>query len=110
LKLTGPASPICRSFIRLLDGVGAFLLPDAFIWLADQLRKGNPSRMIGDRNSLFSLARILTPLVFSQAETLRKNSSLRNATLLILDAMVEQGSSATFRMRDFLIAPITPTK
>lgn len=110
LNLAGTAPPICRSFIRLLDGVGAFLLPDALNWLAGQLQKGNPSRMIGDRNSLFSLARILTPLVFSQTETLRKNSSLRDATLQILEVMIEQGSSAAFRMRDFLITPIAPMK
>jgi hypothetical protein len=57
-------------------------------------------------NSL--LARILTPLVFSQTETLRRTPALRDAALLILDVMVEQGSSAAFRMRDFLITPITP--
>jgi hypothetical protein len=108
-NLTGTAPPICRSFIRLLDGVGAFLLPDALNWLAEQVRKGDPSCMIGDRNSLFSLARILTPLVFSQTETLRKNPALRDAALLILDVMVEQGSSAAFRMRDFLITPVAPT-
>ncbi len=108
-NLTGTAPPICRSFIRLLDGVGAFLLPDALDWLAERLRKGDPSRMIGDRNSLFSLARILTPLVFSQTETLRRNPTLRDASLFILDAMVEQGSSAAFRMRDFLITPVAPT-
>lgn len=110
VDLAGTAPPICRSLIRLLDGVGACLLPDALRWLSEQLRKGHASQMIGDRNSLFSLARILTPLVFSQTETLRKSPPLRDAALLILDAMVEQGSSSAFRMRDFLITPIAPAK
>jgi hypothetical protein len=107
-KLAGTAPPICQSFVRLLDGVGTFLLPEAVLWLAEQIGKGDSSRMIGDRNSLFSLARILTPLVFSQTETLRRTPALREATLQILDAMVNQGSSAAFRMRDFLITPTTP--
>jgi len=108
-SVAGKSPPICQSFVRLLDGVGAFLVPEALLWLADQLRKGDPARMIGDRNSLFSLARILTPLVFSQTETLRRTPAFRDATLLILDEMVEQGSSAAFRMRDFLITPVAPT-
>lgn len=108
-KLAGVAPPICKSFVRFLDGIGAVFLPDAILWLAERLDKGDAARMIGDRNSLFSLARILTPLVYSQTETLRRTPALRDATLRILETMVESGSSAAFRMRDFLITPVTPT-
>lgn len=105
----GNAPCVCRSLVRLLDGIGAFLLPGACLWLDEALRDGNPSEMIGNRNSLFSLSRILTPLVFSRTAVLRNNGALRDATLRILDAMVDQGSSAAFRMRDFLITPVAPT-
>jgi hypothetical protein len=105
----GTAPSVCKSFIRLLDSVGnSLLLPEALVWLDDRLRQGNPSEMIGDRNSLFSLARILTPLVFSRTSALRRSPALRDATLRILDIMVEQGSSAAFRMRDFLVTPSAP--
>lgn len=108
-EAAGSAPPVCKSFIRLLDSVGSILLPEALVWLDGRLRHGNPTAMIGDRNALFSLARILTPLVFSQTNVLRKSPILRNATLHILDLMVEQGSSAAFRMRDFLVTPIAPS-
>jgi hypothetical protein len=53
-----------------------------------------------------SQARSLMQL--SKSGSMRRTPALRDAALLILDAMVEQGSSAAFRMRDFLITPITP--
>jgi len=104
----GSAPPLCKSFVRLLDSVGSVLLPDALVWLDECLERGDPSAMIEDRNSLFSLARILTPLVFSKTGVLRKSPHLRSATLHILDSMVELGSSAAFRMRDFLVTPVAP--
>ena len=69
----GSAPPLCKSFVRLLDSVGSVLLPDALVWLDECLERGDPSAMIEDRNSLFSLARILTPLVFSKTGVLRKS-------------------------------------
>lgn len=104
----GSAPPLCKSFVRLLNSVGSVLLPDALVWLDECLERGDPSAMIEDQNSLFSLARILTPLVFSKTGVLRKSPHLRVATLRILDSMVELGSSAAFRMRDFLVTPVAP--
>jgi hypothetical protein len=83
-------------------------LPKALAWLDDRLQAGEPSQMIGDRNTLFSLARFLSPLVFGQTEVLRQSPDLRDAALRILDAMVLQGSSAAYRMREFLITPFSP--
>lgn len=108
VKAFGSAPPLCKSFVRLLSSIGSVLLPDALVWLDECLRRGDPSAMIEDRNSLFNLARILTPLVFSQTGVLRKSPNLRTATLHILESMVELGSSAAFRMRDFLITPVAP--
>jgi len=107
-ECTGSAPAMCKSFIRLLDSVGSKLLPEALVWLDVRLQHGDPAAMIGDRNPLFHLARILTPLVFSQTNVLRSSPRLRDSTLRILDSMVDQGSSAAFRMRDFLVTPIAP--
>jgi hypothetical protein len=105
----GTVLKICNSFIRLLDSVGSSLLPGALTLLDDRLQHGDSQAMIGDSNSLFSLTRILTPLIFGQTSTLRKSPALRDATLRILNAMVEAGSSAGYRMREFLITPASQT-
>jgi hypothetical protein len=104
----GAAPPICKSFIRLLDSIGSFLLPNALQWLDNCLRNTDRAAIIADRDMSFRLSRILSPIVFSQSGRLRKTPALRSATLRILDAMVEQGSSTAFRMREFLISPPAP--
>lgn len=108
--IVGATPKLCKSFVRILDSVGNSLLPKALWWLDDRLQAGEPSQMIGDRNTLFSLARILSPLVFGQTEVLRQSPDMRDATIRILDAMVQQGSSAAYRMREFLITPISPKR
>jgi hypothetical protein len=109
-KEVGTCPEICKSFIRLLDSVGSkLLLPTGLLWLNEQLQEGKAEEMISDRNSLFLLARILSPLVYARTGELRRSPPLRTATLRILDAMVNAGSSAAFRMRDFLISPSSPS-
>jgi hypothetical protein len=102
----GTAPQICYSFLRLLDSVGSSLLPDALTLLDDRLQHGDRQAMIGTRDALFTLTCILTPLVFGQTSILRKSPVLRDAALRVLDAMVASGSSAGYRMREFLITPI----
>ncbi|MHB1459578.1 MAG: hypothetical protein ACYC0V_21925 [Armatimonadota bacterium] len=106
--ITGSAPAICKSFVRLLDSVGSKLLPEALVWLEMRLVDGDPTAMIGDRNTLYLLARILMPLVFGQTNVLRNSYRLRDSVLGILDFMIDQGSSSAFRMRDFLVTPISP--
>ena len=109
-KEIGKCPEICRSFIRLLDSIGGtVLLPDGLVWLDERLQEAKADEMINDRNSLFLLARILSPLVYARTGELRRSPSLRAATLRILDAMVKAGSSAAFRMREFLISPSSPS-
>jgi hypothetical protein len=108
--IVGAAPQLCKSFVRILDSVGNSLLPKALWWLDDRLQAGEPSQMIGDHSTLFSLARILSPLVFGQTEVLRQSPDMRDATIRVLDAMVQQGSSAAYRMREFLITSISPKR
>jgi hypothetical protein len=107
--VAGVVPIICKSFIRLIDGIGSFLLPDALLQLDRVIRKAVPGTLISDRGSLIHLARILTPLILGQTSLLRKNAELREAVLRILDVMVTQGSSGAYRLRDYLITPAVPS-
>ena len=108
-KIIGTCPEVCKSFIRLLDSIGSKLLPNALIWLDDRLQHGNPAEMLNDRNSLFHLARILSPLVYARTGEIRRSPPLRDAVLRILDTLVKLGSSAAFRMREFLVSPTSPS-
>ena len=109
IESVGIAPPICKSFIRLLASVGhTSMFPQGLEWLHKQLKLGDPTAMIGDRNSLYLLSKLLTPLVYGQTKLIRNSPHLRNCILDILDEMVDLGSSTAFRMRDFLISPLSP--
>lgn len=95
-----------KSSIRLLVGVGAILLPQALIWIDFVMQKGAVHLLVGGRTELFNLSRILSQFVFGRTSLLRHDEALRNAALRILDAMINQGSSAAYRMRDALISPV----
>jgi hypothetical protein len=108
-RQVGNSSEVCRGFISLLDSVGnQSLLPDGIEWIAEQLRSGSTAALIADRNSLFLLTRVLTPIVYGRTSAARRSRTLREAILAILDAMIDSGSSAAFRMREFLITPMVP--
>ena len=106
---TGTNPHVCEAYIRLLYSVGrTTLLPEGLIWLDSCLEKGNPQKMIGTNNSITSLTRILAPLVYGQTRVLRESSSVREAILRILGHLIELGSSSAYRMREFVITPVTP--
>lgn len=51
-------------------------------------------------NTVFMLEVLLQRHVYGRPEELKQNQALRDAILLLLDFLVESGSSAAFRMRD----------
>jgi len=48
---------------------------------------------------------ILAQHVHTASATVKANPALREAVLIILDLLVERGSSAAFRMRDDFVTP-----
>jgi hypothetical protein len=105
----GNAPAVPKIFIRTLNSIGAMLLPDAILWFNEKLVGQDAAKMIGDKNSLFNLSQILSALVYSRTDTLRNSQALKDATLHILNAMIEQGSSSAFRMREILLIPSSPS-
>jgi hypothetical protein len=107
----GSGPRVCLAFITLLDSVGnQTLIPEGIKWIAKHVRADETGTLLGDRTALLLLARLLTPLVYGRTATVRQSSTLRDAVLDILNAMVDSGSSAAFRMREFLITPAVPTQ
>ena len=105
--VVGRSSAVFQSLVRVLDSIANKpLLPSALLWLATHLMAPESQRLLGDRNTLFHLARTLTPIIYRRTTEIRKSNDLREAILTILNAMVDAGSSAAFRMREFFITPV----
>ncbi len=97
-----PAEPsILTSFAHYLYSVGESALPEALVVMAGRLQAGGTL----DGNAAFYLAATLLRYVYGQPQPLKADPSLRNATLMILDRLVEAGSSAAYKMRDDFTTP-----
>jgi hypothetical protein len=104
-----PASAyILDSYLRFLYHAGEQSLPDAFIYIAERLQHGNPRDMMRDGNTIYLLEDLLGRHVYGKPLELKRRSDLRDAVLALLDMLVEQGSSAAFRMRDDFVTPLPP--
>jgi hypothetical protein len=107
----GISPRMCLAFITLLESAGnQTLMPDGIKWIAKHVRADETGTLLGNRTALLLLTRVLTPLVYGRTAGVRQSSTLRDAVLDVLNAMVDSGSSAAFRMREFLITPAVPAK
>jgi hypothetical protein len=100
-----PASAaILEDYAAFLYCVGQESLPESFVRLARRL-DGPDARWLLRRNTIGVLEALLRRFVYGRPLELKRRSDLRNAVLVILDALVEGGSSAAFRMRDDFVTP-----
>ena len=97
--------PVLASFAHYLYKVGKSSLPDAFVVVAGRLREGNPAELLSGGNTVFYLESLLQRYVYGQPMHLKTDPRLREAVLVILDHLVDAGSSAAYKMRDDFVTP-----
>jgi len=102
-----PTSTVVDDYLRFLFHIGEQSLPDAFIRIAKRLQQGDPRQMLRKGNTVFLLEVLLQRYVYRRPLELKRQPELREAVLFVLDLLVENGSSAAFRMRDDFVTPIS---
>ncbi|AQZ33523.1 AAA family ATPase [Pseudomonas sp. LPH1] len=100
-------SIVLDNYARFLYHIGERSMPAAFVHIANALRQGNNTDMLRESNTVFILENLLQRHVYSRPLELKRDPTLREAILYVLDALVESGSSAAFRMRDDFVTPAT---
>ena len=63
----------------------------------------------GRGDTVFRLEVLLRRYVYGRPIELKRQRDLREAVLFLLDLLVENGSSAAFRMRDDFVTPVSIT-
>jgi len=102
-----PVWIVLDSYVRFLYHIGVRSMPAAFVHIANALRRGNPTDMLRESNTVFMLEILLQRHVYTRPLELKRDPALREAVLHVLDVLVESGSSAAFRMRDDFVTPAT---
>ncbi|MDE2888633.1 MAG: ATP-binding protein [Gemmatimonadota bacterium] len=103
------SSVVLDAYVLFLYKIGERSLPDAFVRIADRLQQGDHQRMMRNGETVFHLEVLLRRFVYGRPTELKLQRVLRESVLSLLDLLVENGSSAAFRMRDDFVTPISPT-
>jgi hypothetical protein len=93
------------SYLRFLYHIGERSLLQAFILIERSIQRRNATEMLANSNTVFMLEVLLQRHVYGRPLELKRTKELREAVLSLLDALVENGSSAAFRMRDDFVTP-----
>lgn len=105
---TGHCPSAFAAFCGLLGSIGSRgMLPQAIILLSERLKAGEPRGMLAGKMTLWDLETVLSGCIYGTPSDIRRSPSLLSASIHVLDEMVEQGSSAAFRMREFIITPVS---
>ena len=80
-------------------------MPQAFIRISRKLQAGNTRELLEKPNTVFMLESLLQRFVYGRPLELKKDPAIRAGVLALLDMLVENGSSAAFRMRDDFVTP-----
>jgi len=101
-----PTYIVLDSYVRFLYHIGERSLPAAFVSVANSLRAGNAPKMLTDSNTVFMVEVLLQRHVYGKPLELKRDPTVRNAVLSLLDTLVENGSAPAFRMRDDFVTPV----
>ena len=97
--------PVARAYTEYLGMVGHQSLPGSFVVVGHILEQGDGARIASDSSVAFNLETLLRPFVYSRPHLIKSDSRLRQAVLVILDALVAAGSASAYRMRDDFVTP-----
>lgn len=101
-----PTARVLDAYVRFLYHIGEQSLPAAFVLISNRLRVGDAPTMLKNSNTIFMLEVLLLRHVYSRPLELKRQVPIRDAVLSLLDILVENGSSAAFRMRDDFVTPV----
>ena len=100
-----PSAIVIDDYMRFLYHIGERSLPEAFVRVANSLARGDTHAMLAKSNTVFHLEVLLQRHVYGRPLELKRDIAVRQAVLVLLDILVENGSSAAFRMRDDFVTP-----
>ncbi len=88
------------------SAVERVFFPDALLWLNKALQQGDAKTIFQESNARFNLEVLLRNNLLSRESEIRGNTRIRQATVELLDALINSGSSTGFQLRERFIMPL----
>ena len=99
-------TPVLEAYLSYLYRIGERSLPMSFTVVEAVLKNAEqPLDLLDSGNAIFHLEMLLQRYVYAEPKRLKGDPGLRTAVLVILDQLVDAGSSVAYRMREDFVTP-----
>lgn len=98
-------APVFQLYLGYLLHLSTQALPVAFLRIARTLTQGDATVLLGGPSTIQYLERLLLQTIYTKPHELKRDQPMRQAIILILDRLVDAGSSSGFQMRDDFVTP-----
>jgi len=97
----GHCSIVLYSIAKLLNGIGSKFMDDGILWISDMLEKNkNLWKTELKEGTIYFLENIVRRYCILNGEKIKKNVRLKEKILILLDFLVEKGSTIGFLIRE----------
>ena len=98
-----PSGAVLSAYACFLYKIGATTLPVPLIAIATKLQGQDRRLFLSEAD--FYLERILGRLIQGGSTSMLAHDDVRQAIFFLLDALVDQGSSTAYKLRDDFVTP-----
>lgn len=100
----GQHPSVLYSISKLLNDIGSPFVADGLIWISNMLLKHSEYATLKlERNTLYYLENLVRKYAYKESEKIKKNKWLKQKILVILNFLVEKGSTVGYILRENII-------
>jgi hypothetical protein len=100
----GQHPSVLYSISKLLNDIGSSFVSDGLIWISNMLSKHSQYETLKlERNTSYYLENLVRKYVYKEREKIKKNKRLKEKILVILNFLVEKGSTVSYILRENII-------
>lgn len=92
--------------IETMYKIGYSYYDELVLLLEESMTKGNAEKIIKQINTAFHLENVLSRIIYTKGNTLRRQTQLQKALINFLNVLIDNGSSVAFQLRETIISPI----
>jgi hypothetical protein len=99
-----PHPAILYSISKLLNDIGSPFVADGLIWISNMLSKHSEYNALKlEINTSYYLENLVRKYVYEDREKIKKNKQLKQKILVILNFLIEKGSTVAYILRENII-------
>lgn len=100
----GQYPSVLYSISKLLNDIGSSFVADGLVWISNMLSKHLEYETLKlERNTSYYLENLVRKYVYKEREEIKKNKRLKQKILVILNFLIEKGSTVGYILRENII-------